>query len=432
MAPLRYYLPNRYRATLPVTRAPMYAVPVPASTSEDLEDLPRIPCMDRAELGTPQRTDEGYLRIPARLARTGVLNYGNRKVLVPPSVLADPRFLQSLEGKPVTLEHPPKLLDPKIVGRYRQGVVLPPVTFDGEYVNGLVQVENDTAIDSVESGKTKELSIGYITTDSEESGVDSIHGAYTHVRRTMEAGNHVALTKKGRAGRNVRLMMDSEGTEVEIEITPSTEPTLLSMLAGLLALYGLDPASYADEKAAIAALEEKTKAMKADMDAAKEAPMMLEGADAMIAKVAEDGAKPTAPPGVKMDSAKLATLEKNHANARKALQLVNTERVRLDSLAADKSMKDTVDMGLSDLRKAVVKAHNPKARMDAADDYYRAAVDMIPEPKRATGGLSELSAAAAANLKAGGARMDSADPTPKPSLSAISLKARVASTPVEE
>jgi len=411
----------------------MYAVPVPASTSEDLEDLPRIPCMDRAELGMPQRTDEGYLRIPARLARAGVLNYGNRKVLVPPSVLADPRFLQSLEGKPVTLEHPPKLLDPKIVGRYRQGVVLPPVTFDGEYVNGLVQVENDTAIDSVESGKTKELSIGYITTDSEESGVDPIHGAYTHIRRTMEAGNHVALTKKGRAGRNVRLMMDSEGTEVEIEITPSTEPTLLSMLAGLLALYGLDPASFADEKAAIAALEDKAKAMKADMDAAKEAPMMLEGADAMIAKVAEDGAKPSLPPGVKMDSAKQATLEKNHTNARKALLSANNERVRLDSLAADKGLKDTADMGLSDLRKAVVKAHNPKARMDSAsDEYFRAAVDMIPEPKRTTSAASELSAAAAANLREGKARMDAADPAPKPSLSAISLRARVASTPTEE
>ncbi len=426
------YPARRYRATLPVTRAPMYAVPVPASTSEDLEDLPRIPCMDRAELGTPQRTDEGYLRIPARLARAGVLNYGNRKVLVPPSVLADPRFLQSLEGKPVTLEHPPRLLDPKIVGAYRKGVILPPVTFDGEYVNGIVQIENQDAIDAVSSGRKKELSIGYITNDSEGSGVDPVHGAFTHTRVIMECGNHAALTEKGRAGRNVRLMMDSEGTEVEIEITPSTEPNLLSMLAGLLALYGLDPASYADEKAAIAALEEKAKAMKADMDAAKEAPMMLEGADAMIAKVAEDGAKPTVPPGVKMDSAKLSTLEKNHANARKALQLASTERVRLDSLAADKGMKDTADMGLSDLRKAVVRAHNPKARMDAADDYYRAAVDMIPEPKRATGGLSELSAAAAANLKAGGARMDSADPTPKPSLSAISLKARVASTPVEE
>lgn len=383
-------------------------------TVADIDALPAAVRLDRAEMaGAMSRTEEGYLRIPAVLAKVGVLTYrsGGKLVreLVPAHVLADPAFLASLENKPVTLEHPPKLLDPKIVGTYRKGVILPPVTFDGARVHGVLQIENEDAIRAAETGEKREVSAGYLTRSRPESGVDPVHGAYDVVRYRQEAGNHVALTSRGRGGRDVALRMDSEGVNVEIEIEPlSKEPTLLALLAGLLALHGLNAADYADEKSAVAAIENKTKKLQQELEDAKKAPTMLAGADEMIARVAEDGATPA--PAVKMDAASEKILAANQKKAWEALQAASKDRVRLDSLAADAGIKDTDGVGNRQLRRKIVAHRKPELKMDSlSDDYVRAHIDLLP---KAASPMSELTRAADANLKSG-VRMDAADTRPK-------------------
>lgn len=384
-------------------------------TPADIDALPSSVRLDRAELGAGMsRTDEGYLRAPAVLAKAGVLTYrsGGKVVreLVPAHVLADPAFLASLENKPVTVDHPPTLLDPAIVGRYRKGVVLPPVTFDGQKVHGILQIEDQDAIRAVESGAKREVSAGYIARSRPEPGVDPVHGPFDVVRYRQEAGNHVALTDRGRGGRDVALRMDSEGVSVEIEIEPaSKEPALLALLSGLLAMHGLNATDYSDEKSAVAAIENKTKLLKQELEDAKRAPALLAGADEMIARVAEDGAVP-APGTTKMDTASERILAENQKKAWEALQGATKDRVRLDSLAADAKISGADTMGSRALRRKIVAQRKPEVKLDSMnDDYVRAHIDLLPP---STSAMSELGRAADKNLKAG-VRMDAADSRPK-------------------
>lgn len=400
-------------------------------TVADIDALPAAVRLDRAEMaGAMSRTEEGYLRVPAVLAKVGVLTYrsGGKTVreLVPAHVLADPAFLASLENKPVTLEHPPTLLDPKIVGTYRKGVVLPPVTFDGARVHGILQIENEDAIRAAESGEKREVSAGYLTRSRPEPGVDPVHGAYDVVRYRQEAGNHVALTSRGRNGRDVALRMDSEGVSVEIEIEPlSKESALLTLLAGLLGLYGLNAADYADEKSAVAAIENKTKKLQQDLDEARKASEVMAGADEMIARVAEDGATPP-PPAAKMDADSHQLLTKNQRKAWDALQAASKDRVRLDSLAADAGIKETGTLGSRELRRKIIAHRKPELKMDSlSDDYVRAHIDLLPVRSSP---MSELTRAATENLKSG-VRMDSDKDRPKTPSAAS--RSSVFSTPKE-
>jgi len=220
--------------------------------------------VDRAAIpmGGSTWTAEGYLRVPARIARPGILVYqtpgGTVRELVPASTLSDPEFLASLTGKPLTLEHPPAPLTPDTVGEYRVGTILSVEYIEGQGVIAQVQIENREAIKAVQAGKL-EVSPSYITDTAPTPGVDPAFGRYDVIQTRRFAGNHVALTDLGRGGRDVRLLLRADSAEVEIEvgieIPLSGEKMKLSpAVLALLATCGIDPAPFADDAAAIAAV----------------------------------------------------------------------------------------------------------------------------------------------------------------------------------
>lgn len=160
-----------------------------------------------------QETPEGYLIIPARIARVGIQEYRRADGSVqreyrPPDEVGAPQSLESFKLRPVTLEHPPSLLNSDNVSDYSVGHIGEQINFDGQFVTANIAVLRRDAVERVKSGEIRELSCGYQVAWDPSPGRtdDGLH--YDGCQRQI-IGNHVALTRKGRAGPEVRLLMDS-------------------------------------------------------------------------------------------------------------------------------------------------------------------------------------------------------------------------------
>lgn len=119
----------------------------------------------------------------------------------------DPKSLATLKSAPVTIEHPPEMITPKNVAKYRKGHATDRVEVNRELVETDVIIEDQDAIDAVERDGLRELSCGYDADIVEESG--TYNGApYDYVQKNI-VYNHIAIVKRGRGGPEVRLRMDS-------------------------------------------------------------------------------------------------------------------------------------------------------------------------------------------------------------------------------
>ena len=168
---------------------------------------------DTGILTGPEKTEEGYLRCWATIARTGVQTYkradGSEIVEYRPAEeVGKVDSLASFAGKAVTLEHPPELLNTDNTSHYQVGFTDSEILFDGSFVRVRMTITDAEAIAAVESGATPEVSAGYQVELEPRSGVTPDGQRYDAVQRSI-AGNHIALTRKGRAGAAVKVHLDS-------------------------------------------------------------------------------------------------------------------------------------------------------------------------------------------------------------------------------
>lgn len=168
---------------------------------------------DTGILSGPEKTEEGYLRCWATFARTGIQAYkradGSQIVEYRPvEEVGNVDSLASFAGKAVTLEHPPELLNTENTSRYQVGFTDSEVLFDGKYVKVRVTITDAEAIASAESDETSEVSAGYQVELDLSPGVSPDGQRYDAIQRSI-AGNHIALTRKGRAGAAVKLHLDA-------------------------------------------------------------------------------------------------------------------------------------------------------------------------------------------------------------------------------
>ena len=156
-------------------------------------------------------TGEGFLicrNVP--LARTGTQDYLgteiglNRQDVIKVNRDEDEVFseaaIASFEGKPVTNNHPPVLLDPETVGQYEMGHVQNIRRGTGEwsdYLIGDLHIHDAQLIEDIKIGK-REISCGY-----ECEYVDNGDGTYS---QKNIRGNHVAVVDSGRAGHKAAIM----------------------------------------------------------------------------------------------------------------------------------------------------------------------------------------------------------------------------------
>lgn len=151
-------------------------------------------------------TPEGFLNCYMRVAKIGDLQYRNadgstRTEYVSKDTLFSMDSVNSLKGKPVTLEHPPALLTAETAKGYTTGSTMSLVVPDASFLGVMATIHDKPTIDAIRSGKAREVSCGY-TCDL----VKRADGSFEQRNRQY---NHVAITRKGRAGNSVAVHMDS-------------------------------------------------------------------------------------------------------------------------------------------------------------------------------------------------------------------------------
>ena len=112
-----------------------------------------------------RRTPQGFLRVNARLTKTGIFNYESGREYRSEEEVFRADSLASLQGAPVTDLHPSEksadgFLTPANVKQHIIGIT-ESVERDGPYLKGSLIIFHEDAIKAIESGARKEISLGY-------------------------------------------------------------------------------------------------------------------------------------------------------------------------------------------------------------------------------------------------------------------------------
>lgn len=173
-----------------------------------------------------KRTPQGFLRVNARLTKTGIFNYDERREYRPDEEVFKIDSLESLKGAPVTDLHPSErgkdaVLTVANAKNHMVGLT-ESIERDGQYLKGTLIIFHEDTIKAIESGERKEISLGYQCQVDPTPGVYNGE-SYDAVQKNIII-NHVALGPKGwgRAGRDCAIHIDSKNSSSLKEI-PMTE-----------------------------------------------------------------------------------------------------------------------------------------------------------------------------------------------------------------
>ena len=171
---------------------------------------------DTAIAAARTRTPEGFLKVRARIARTGIHLYragelgapdawdrdGTVRVYRPPESVFDPEAMGSFALRPVTDEHPPAMVDATNWKRYAVGQSGAAIERDGDHLVADLLITDAEAVRRAEDGA--ELSNGYLADFDFTPGTTPDGESYDAVQSNIR-GNHIALVTAGRCGASCRV-----------------------------------------------------------------------------------------------------------------------------------------------------------------------------------------------------------------------------------
>ena len=176
--------------------------------------------VDRGKLGAARIDHNGNLVAGAAITRTGVFTYQHRDKdgktfttheLRHPDDVFNVDSVASFMQLPITDEHPAEgHISPDNVQKLSVGNLGDTIARDGKFVMADMIIRHAPTIAKVrgdDQPAKRELSCGYQAEVVEEDGIYDGE-RYDH-RQTKIRGNHVALVRSGRAGPEVRMMLDS-------------------------------------------------------------------------------------------------------------------------------------------------------------------------------------------------------------------------------
>lgn len=200
---------------------------------------------DYGQISKSEISDEGYLKVWCKAARVGTQLYtrGDGKQCReyrPEDEVAKPESLASFGMKAVTMGHPPVLLDSGNTNVHQIGHAGSQVRFNDGFVEVALLITDKEAISQIQRGDAQEVSSGYRVDFDPTPGVTPSGESYDGVQRNIRI-NHIAIVKKGRAGSDVRLILDScdRNDAIAVNETPSNS-TLIPMAQVQLDGLGLD------------------------------------------------------------------------------------------------------------------------------------------------------------------------------------------------
>ena len=364
------------------------------------------PCFryDVSTISDYQITDEGYLRVRARIARTGIQSYtdasgGIRLEYRPETEVASQEALDSFREKCVTKEHPPVLLDASNTKDYAVGFTSADVAYSDGFVESTLTVTDKETIDEIMRGNIREVSCGYKVDYVDQPGITPDGQHYDGFQKNIR-GNHVAIVKRARGGTNVRLMLDSADAAVTELITSTKGETMSANIVFDGVSFEADPAL----AAAITAEREDAKASYADMkrkydEMMSEASKMKEEMDAMEKEMkgkcdAADGRADALEQELEAAKADLEAAQQVNVDSlvEERIALIDKARTSLDSEF------DFAGKSAREIMEASIKAVRGDADLsEKSDDYVQAMFDTLAEvaPRNDSAATDELRKAVA-------------------------------------
>lgn len=321
---------------------------------------------DRAPLTGVHVHDDGYLEANVLTARTGVQQYLGDEMGRPDIPVvnvyrdqAEVFRLSSLETfsrLPMTLGHPPVMVDASNWKDYAVGSTGDDVLRDGEHLKIGIKITDSDAVAAVQAGK-RELSVGYSAEIEWVDGVAPDGTKYQAIQKNIRA-NHVAIVDAGRAGKKARIG-DAGKTWGATPRTMSEKGDIMSDALKTVVLGDTAVQVASDSVAGIEAF--KAASVKALADASAEHDRAVAAKDADLA--AKD--------------AKIADLEAKVLSDADLDAKVEARAALVDQ--ARKLSKDVKVAGLSDadIRKAALVARLGDAAVkDKSEAYIEAMFDI--------------------------------------------------------
>jgi hypothetical protein len=182
---------------------------------------------DKGEIREPKVDDAGFLHLDATVTRVGVFKYlmadGRiRREFRPDSEVFSNKNIESIKRSVITNEHPPKRqrVTVKNAKHLQVGYADSDARIDGNFLRIGVVVTDEDTIREIKRGDKKEISCGYDCYIDPTPGVwEGPNGPEEYdVIQRGHINNHIAITKQGRAGPEVRLHTDS-AIQIDEDIT---------------------------------------------------------------------------------------------------------------------------------------------------------------------------------------------------------------------
>jgi hypothetical protein len=330
------------------------------------------------------RTAEGFLAGRAIVTGVGVFTYLNkdgsttRELRLPEEVFSS-ESLASMKLKPVTNGHPAETVTPEnmqafTVGslgsnpasttqeRSYEGFTPTEKLTDGFHVAIDMTVQRADAIEAVLNGK-RALSMGYeCEFESAEPGSVWCGMEYDGIQRNIRY-NHCAVVDAARAGDAAKIRLDGADSAVQIKtdtIKPEAEVREMKKIH-------IDGIEYeGDEGLVLRFTEQRNRADKAEKELSDTRTARDDALSALEA--ARDAQKDRADKAEK----ELKELREHALDPRRIDEAVNAKLILRDA-AERAGVPIKEDMSDTDVKKAVITALYPSAKLDGRDGVYIAA-----------------------------------------------------------
>lgn len=175
---------------------------------------------DTAPISRTERTPAGGLRVPAVVARECVLTYPWGREFVPRSTL-EASLSQLSPALPVTLRHPAsRRVDTSNWQAEAAGNAGSDARMEGDAQSVTLYVQRADAVQAVESGKFRQLSMGYDVTLDPTPGIAPNGERYDAIQ-TARTYNHIALVSTARGGSTLALRLDEAGDAIIEQLDPA-------------------------------------------------------------------------------------------------------------------------------------------------------------------------------------------------------------------
>ena len=171
---------------------------------------------DSISLDKTYYTEEGYLIDHPVVTTCGIFEYQNmdgstRRELRLPEYVFEEKSLESYKGKPIIITHDAGEIDKDNVRKEQIGTIMSAGYRDGDSVRCEIIIHDVNALNNC---GLRELSLGYSLDTEDISGVYKGE-KYDCIQKNIEI-NHLALVGEARAGGTARLNIDSKDDDIQI------------------------------------------------------------------------------------------------------------------------------------------------------------------------------------------------------------------------